>query len=255
MARKTLLPGYTRLPGKAARIITPENEEISQRQYRKIVREKSGLTPFVDGKKVISNEALAKFNRTINFENQLARPARGRTGLSKLTEAQREKEKEKRKAAKIKKEIAEREAKENAAVVRKLNRKIKAAGNKKAKKFSINSLKAGRLAYQLDFYTYAEFKSIIKDAQKSGKVPYFALGIRGVDERDGKTLTATLTGLMDIKYNFTESRLDEETDDFIENHAYMLFLNWFVHLSFSKDYALRKAERAGVKLGHRPKRK
>ena len=256
MAKKNaLLEGYKRVTGSSARMETPTGEIISQRQYRKIVREKSGLTPTIDGKKVISNEALAKLNRETNREAQLARPARGRTGLSKETKEQKAAIAAKRKLEreKAEKEYAEAVAEQKLTKAR--NKRIAQVSNKKAKKFSLNSLRAGRIGFQSDFYDYGEFQTLIKDARKSNKVFGFAIGIRGIDERNGKSLTATLTGLYDISYPISEEYLIEITEDFISGHAYFVFLNGFVHFSFKKEYAIGKAERAGVKLGYRKKSK
>ncbi len=255
MAQKALLPGYRRLPGKSARMVTPEGVEISQRQYRKIVREQSGMTPIIGGKKITSNEALAKFNRENNLAAQLARPARGRTGLKKLDKSEAEKIAAKRAEEKLAAEKEKREAEAAQKIINTRNKKIAKATGKKAKKFSLNSLRPGRLAFQTTFYSYAEMQELIKDARKSGKVLAFALGINGVDERDGKDLHAMLTGLYDISYKFSEEKFDELSEDFIDGHAYFVFLSWFLHLSFKADYASAKANRAGLKLGQRPKKK
>lgn len=253
MARKTLLPGYTRVTGTSARIRTPLGDEISQRQYRKIVRSVSTLTPYSGTKKVITNEALAKFNREIDLEKQLARPARGRKGLSKVSEKQRESIVKKRLIKKLTKELGKERAKERRKIVTLRNSAIKKATGKKAKKFSLNMLRPGRLAFQTPFYTYDELIQLIADAKKSGKVFAFTVGINGIDERTGESRTPVLGGLMDLNLKYPESRLNDATDEFMNEHLYMVFLSWYVHFSFKKDYAVNKAARYGLKLGQRKK--
>lgn len=255
MAKKTLLPGYKSLGGKSQRVLTPTGEEISRRQYAKIARENSSATPIVNGKKVTSNEALAKLNKALNPEKFFAKPARGRSSLGKIDSDAQAKALAKKRAEE--RAEAEKQMRLDIEAQRLENlkkKRLKKVANKKAKKFSVNSLTPGRLAFQRQFYSYFELETLLYDAQRSNKVFAYALGISGFDERSGKPLDAMLTGLQDFSVGISEEMFDEMVNDFLIEKSYFVFTNYFVHFSFKKEYAEAKAAKYGLKLGQRKKK-
>lgn len=249
------LPGFKSLGGKSARYITPEGKEISQRQYRKLVREASATTPLINGVKVTSNEALAKLNRQKDLAGQLARPARGRSSLLKAEEKERAKVAAKRAAERLAAEKEMRAEIEAQKIINTRNKAVKRGKVVKKKNFSLNSLRPGRLAFQIHFDSEQDGGDLVSQAKKSGRVLGYAVGMSGVDERSGKRLDAMISGLYDIGFDFEDVGLEERTENFLESKPYFVFTSWFIHFSFTRAYAEYRAQRAGVKMGQRKKRK
>jgi len=241
MARKALLPGYERLPGKSERVLNKvTGEVISDRQYKKLAREFSPTSPITStGKKITSNEALAKFNREAAPEVAAARPARGRTSLRKapvqlqqeraraLRELARQAEERKR----VDKERREVERKVERAKKKKVRqRNVSPAGFKKDKRTGER-----RRAAQYDFTSYDEMVELHEQAQEIRSIRFWGVGIRGVDERTGNHLDAWLWGLSDIRLELDEDELDELTEDFLEAKPYFVFTSWYAHFKKGRD--------------------
>lgn len=241
MARKTLLPGFQRVSGDKAERVRNLNtgEIISDRQYKKLTREASALTPInSQGQKITSNEALAKFNRQTAPIKAASRPARGRKSGQKLSrELQFERAQAAAEEAARKKREAEKRKAENA-----LAQKIERAKKKKIKKrkvttqgFKVNK-KTGerRAAAQYDFESEDELQDLWDEAQGVRGVKYWGVGVRGIDERTGKHLDAWLAGLFDFSYEPGDIDLEELTSDFQERKPYFVFTNWFAHFARAK---------------------
>jgi hypothetical protein len=70
MAKRTLLPGYSRLPGSSKRVRTPGGSIISDRAYNTI----SNLQRHKSGEAAISGRALAVVNKATK---ETTTPAKG----------------------------------------------------------------------------------------------------------------------------------------------------------------------------------
>lgn len=240
-AKKSLLPGFKRLPGGAEKVqnlIT--GEIISDRQYKKLSRLANPLSPLgPNGAKVVSNEALAKFNRQVSPKEAIARPARGRASLRKSDEALREELIQKRldEAAKVKREKEAESARSKiakrveAAKKKKIkSRKVTTAGFKKNKRTGIRNLAA-----QYQFTDEDELQELYGEAKRIRGIKYWGIGISGVDERSAQRLDAWLWGLADFSYDPEDIDLEGLTEDFLERKPYFIFTNWYVH--FKRDKA------------------
>lgn len=239
MAKKSLLPGYTRIAGGAERVRTPTGAEISDRAYKKIAREVSGLTPINEkGQKIVSNEALAKFNRQVNPTESIARPARGRKSLRKADEAL----KAEAARSRLELEAAKKRAAKELQAQRDVARKVERAKRKKVRTRRVSAQgftkdkRSGerRRAAQYDFTSFDELEELYEQAKGSYGIKFWGVGIRGVDERSGKHLDAWLYGLMDFSYEPDEEQLEDETVDFLERKPYFIFTSWYVHFKKGK---------------------
>jgi hypothetical protein len=239
MAKKSLLPDFKRLPGGAEKVQTPSGEIISDRQYKKLQRAASGLTPInSQGQKIVSNEALAKFNKSISPIEHISRPARGRTSLRKADEALRQESAKVRLEQEVAKKRAAKELKEQ----REIARKVERAKRKKVKTRRVSlqgftkDKRSGerRRAAQYDFTSFDELEDLYDGAKGKFGIKFWGVGIRGVDERSGKHLDAWLYGLMDFSYEPDEEQLEEETNDFLMRKPYFVFTSWYVHFKKGK---------------------
>jgi hypothetical protein len=239
MAKKSLLPGFKRLPGGAEKVQTPSGEIISDRQYKKLQRAASGLTPInSQGQKIVSNEALAKFNKSISPTEHISRPARGRTSLRKADEALRLEAIR----ARLELEAAKRREEKERVEEAKITRRVEAAKKKKIKARKVSAQgftkdkRSGerRRAAQYDFRSFEELEELYEQAQGVRGIKFWGVGIRGVDERSGKHLDAWLYGLMDFSYEPDEEQLEEETEDFLMRKPYFVFTSWYVHFKKGK---------------------
>lgn len=234
-AKKALLPGFKRLPGGAEKVLnTLTGETISDRQYKKLSRQASGLTPLNErGEKIISNEALAKFNKTISPQSAISRPARGRTSLRKADRLVAEEAAR----ARLELEAAKKREHRDRVDQSKIARRIEAAKKKKVKARKVSAQgftkdkRTGqrRRAAQYDFTSFDELEELHEQASEIRAIKYWGVGIRGVDERSGKHLDAWLFGLNSMGIEPDEDELEEETADFLEQKPYFLFLSWYVH--------------------------
>lgn len=237
---KSLLPGFKRLPGGAERVLNlATGESISDRAYKKLAREVSGTTPLnAHGAKIVSNEALAKFNRQIAPKEAAARPARGRASLRKSDAALREELIQARLEAAAKSKREKEEQKARSAI----SRKVEQAKKKKIKqrKVSLQGFKKDkrsgerRRAAQYDFSSEDELQDLYDEASEISAIKYWGVGIRGVDERTGQHLDAWLDGLFDFSYELSDIDLEELTESFLERKPYFVFLNWYVHFKKGK---------------------
>lgn len=237
---KSLLPGFKRIAGGAERVMNLiTGESISDRAYKRLAREASGNTPLgPNGAKIVSNEALARFNRAVDAKAAIARPARGRASLRKSDEALRDELIQARleKAAKLKRDKAE----ENARL--QVVRRVEAAKKKKIKSRKVTTQgfkkdkRTGerRRAAQYDFTSEDELQDLYDEASRISSIKYWGVGIRGVDERTGKHLDAWLDGLFAFDYEPDDIDLEELTSDFQERKPYFVFLSWYVHFAKGK---------------------
>lgn len=249
MARKSLLPGYERIKGdKAERVRNlVTGEIISDRQYKKLAREFNPLIPInSEGKKIVSNEALAKFNRETNPTEALARPARGRTSARKLSpEIQRE-----RAQAEVERLAQAKRKAEQEKAAREVERKVEAAKKKKPKappkKINASSFKYDRrrahanrkrlMAVQYDFQTFDELVSLHKEAKSYSPIHFWGWGWRGVSVKDGTLKSIWVDGLnamhiSPVEYEFLEMAANSRSD---QKYDYIAFISYFVHFKKAK---------------------
>lgn len=202
---------------------TETGEEISRRQYQNLV-------------KGISFEAKAKKNKEESLAQSLARPARGRTKAATQQEIEGRLE-----AAATRAELQNRA---------RLERKAAQKGKpKRVKTIRPQLLRTGHLGERIDFYTYEDYEELIKQANRQtvgGKrlITAYGVGIMGIDERTGAELGATLFTLRSPRMKIDEDELEAATEDFIFDHPYFIFTNYFMHLAFNRDYAEGRAKAA-----------
>lgn len=226
-----VLPGFKRLPGRSERFInTVTGEEISRRKYDQIRR---GL----------SNEQLRDINRATEPEKQLARPARGRSSAIKLApEIRSDVVAARREAAQLK---AERELIQKEK--RKLQRKIETSKNKKVRRKKIRKqlLTPGHMGERISFNDYAELLEALSEAKKSGVVFAYGLGWHGIDERTGIYRDVTVMTMTAIGDKISEDEFEEQMQDSMETKSYLIFLNYWMHVAFSKKFAEEWAVKNG----------
>lgn len=238
--KKSLLPGFKRLPGGAERVLnTRTGETLSDRQYKRLAREASGVTPLnSSGSKITSNEALAKFNRAIDAKAAAARPARGRASLRKSDAALREELIQ----ARLEKERAEAKAKAERKAQSEITRRVERAKTKKQKLRKVSPMgfkvdkRTGlrRRAAQYDFWSEDELQDLYEQAEGVRSIKFWGVGIRGVDERTGLHLDAWLSGLYDFSYGPDDIDLEEITEEFLERKPYFVFTSWYAHFAKGK---------------------
>jgi hypothetical protein len=231
MATSKVLPGFRRLPGRSERFINEATgEEISRRKYDTIRR---GL----------SNEQLRDINRAQNPEISLARPARGRTSAIKLAPEIRADIAAARREAEEQRKQREKQIKETA----KLQRKIESAKNKKVRRKKVRKqlLKPGQMGSRIAFNDYDEYTEALDEARKTGVVFAYGLGWHGIDERTGRTLDVTVFTLTSVRTTYDEDEFETAFEESQESKSYMIFLNYFMHIAFSKSFAEELAEKNG----------
>lgn len=234
MATKSkLLPGFQRVKstGNNERFINTETGiEISRRAYDKIRR---GL----------SNEQLRDINAEIEPEKQLARPARGRSSALKAPAEVRRDIVAARKEEQTQRKRREAELKEQQKITNKIEREK--ARKVKRKVIRKQLLVPGRMGARISFNDYSEYLDAVKEAKKSGVVFSYSLGWHGVDERTGLTRDVTVFTGASVNLIRGEDEFDAEFEASIEEKSYMIFLNYWMHVAFSKSFAEEWAKRNG----------
>lgn len=216
-------------------------EEISRRQYVERRRKASGSS-------FITNEQLAQHNREINRAAQLARPARKRKSVAKLSEAKKKEVITKRVKESLKKETREREQKAQ----RQVDRRVERAKTKKikVKKFSKRLLKPGMMGARVAFNEYEDYLELRNDAEKSKVVFAYSLGLNGVDIRTGLASTPTIFRMQTVRTVIDRDTFMSEMEAFIENKSsYFLFLSYWIHFAFAREFALKTATEHTQKTG------
>lgn len=229
---------YIPLGGKSRRFLDTETgKEISRRQYQNLV-------------KGISFEAKAKLNKAESLGESLARPARGRTKAATQQEIENRLE-----AARIQAETRN---------YNKLNAKAaRQAKSIKLKTIRPQLLKTGHRAERIPFNSYAQYETLLKQANSvkapNGKrlISSYGLGIVGYHEITGEMLTATLLTLTSPRVKLTEDEFDDLTDEFIESRAYFIYSHHYMHLHFDTEYAesrLKKSREKNIPKQYRKKK-
>lgn len=216
------LPGFKRLPGRSERFLNEKTgETISRRKYDLLRRG-------------ISNETLAKINRTSEPKKQLARPARGRKSILKLPENIVDELAIERSEERARKERLKALEKER----RKVDRNVEKLKNKKIKtpKFSGRLLKKGRKARRLPFEEYSQYSKYWDEMKKSGIVFAYSVGVSAVDTRIGYERDAIVFTLKTFSKKISEPDFNEAMINFLESKSYLEFLNYFIHIAFSESY-------------------
>jgi len=222
---------YVRVPGKERNYVnTDTGQVISRRQYLK--QKRGGL----------SNETYARINATNDKLEQVSRPARGRSSLLKKTETEKNFIAQARIEDQLKKlEIAQKNKEERA-----LERVKQRKANKKTKIYKdiSRTLQPGKKGRRVAFDTYDEYVAYFNDAKRSGKIRFYALGVEGYHENDGRTLTATVFTMRTFDKPIPEPIFEAEMDNAIEEWSYFVFTNYWMHLAFAIEYAAKRRETA-----------
>lgn len=230
----TLLPGFKYLGGTARRYLnTATGEILSRRKYDETVRGR------------MSYEAIAKANKEKDELAQLARPARKRSSIQKLApeikaEIAKARQEDKRAREKLEKQLKE-ELKLNRLIERKKNKKVRTP------KFSPRLLRPGTLSRRIPFSEYSQLVELFNGAKKSKVVFGYMVGIAGVDSRTGKELDAMLMpALRGLDRVISEGDFDDSVEIFLNEKLYFIPLHFFVHFSFTREYAKKVAQKAGI---------
>ena len=217
---------YQLIPGdKARRAIDPATGAIiSRRQYDKLYKT-FGL----------SYEEKAKSSRSKKLAQSLARPARGRKSLQKLTEQEREFIVN----ARIEEHQQKKERKELARAIAKQERKVV-----RRTKITKNLLKPGSKGARGKFNTYAEYLISLKEAQDTGVISDYALGMVGFDEHTAEDRGITVFGLRVISNKpYTEEVFETRMMEERMERQYFVFQYYFIHLAYKSEfYTKRKAD-------------
>lgn len=236
-----LLPGFIGLGGTAKQVKEIATGRIlSRRQYAQTVKRVAEIG------RAETNEALAKFNAQTEAEKQAARPARGRTSVQKL-------------APQIKKDIVGARLENKKALEKKaaeakqekyISKRIEAAKRKRVKVKTLRpqSLKSGHLGARISFNDYADYEKLYDEFRdlKARNIAFaYAVGIEGVDSRSGEPRAAFVFPMRD--YKIDEDEFDETMSEWMGSRPYFVFSNYIFHAAFAKEYAARRAERAGKK--------
>jgi len=231
----SLLSTFARVKGsgKTERFVNlVSGEQISRRQYDKIRRASQGSN-------ILSNEALAKINKAIEPDEQLARPARGRTSARKLAPVIKADVIKARKELQAQQEETAKSIKEQ----RLIDRRIEAMKRKKVrvKKFSGRLLKPGRQAVRIAFNTWEEYVELYEAAEQSGIVFSYGMGIQGYDANLGVPRDATIFRMDAFSGLIDEDTFYSEMEGFIETHSYFIALNYYMHIHYSAAFVKKRA--------------
>ena len=194
----------------------------------------------------ITYEKKALANKVLNEEEQLARPAKGRTSASKLAPAI------KSEVAKVRKEERERKA-QVAALEREQRAMDRRAQQLRGKRVNppkvINGslLRAGTIGRRINFNNYAEYLDLFEKAKKSRIVFLYGLGWTGIDLRTSREQGVTVFPMRDFGKPISESKFNGEFQQSVEEKSYMEFLHYWMHLAFDVKYARDKAKKAGAR--------
>lgn len=207
---------------------TLTGETVSKRQRDKALRS-------VFSEKPISNEAAAKQRRLTNLELSVSRPARGRTSLLKKSETERKLiaeariEDEQRKAELAKKEQQERALQR--ALFRSANKSVK------VKHVTKRSLKPGSKGARFSFNTYSEYLQLKKEAQATGVVFSYGLGMVGYHGETNQSYGVTVFTMEHINNKpIPEKTFYERFDEERMARAYFVFQHYFMHVAFKKEF-------------------
>lgn len=188
---------------------TKTGEIITRRQFDKL-----------SGRVVGSNEQKAKRNKADDELAQIMRPARGRTKAKSVEEAQERLEVKKKKLKSIRPQL----------------------------------LKTGHRAERIPFYSYEDYIFLLQEARNkklsNGRrlITSYSWGIDGVDDRNGKRITAILSnGMSSPSVVLSEDEFNEAFFEFVETHIYYLHKNFFMHLHFDREYAESRMSKAQIK--------
>lgn len=224
MATKKLLPGFKYLGGSGQRYLNENTgETISRRQYDKLVNP------------AISYEKKAAYNKQLNPEAAILRPARGRKSYVKADKwVQDEIAAQRLEAAEAKKK-AEEQLKKN----RKAERDTKRLTGKavKVKKVKKHLIPPGRIGWRLPFNTWDDLKEMIADAKATRVIFAYALGFVGVDTRIGVYRPVMLSGFKSINYLIDEDDFYEMMEEALAEYAYMKLAHYFVQFAIDKKHA------------------
>lgn len=225
---------FIRIKGdKARRYIDPETDEIiSRRQYDEHYGRlaKAGIK---------SNEQQAKINAELLGEEQLARPARGRTKI-KETDA-------KKRAEELKERVNRKKQKESFEA---LQNKVKKAKKKATRRPQISDrlLKAGKYSYRLNVpFEFEPIRDAVEEARGT-QIERYGVGVNGYSEQTGESLSAwiqleKLKVMRSINMDFTEGDFGVMVS-WVEEHGYFIVTSAFVHFAWEREYAEAKAETA-----------
>lgn len=235
---------YIPLGGKTRRfknVVT--GETISRRQFDRL--------------RNIQYERKAKFSKARDAATFYARPAKGRTSALRFAgEIKKEIIEARKEAAETKQRIVQQ-----TRAVKKLERETQRKANKRVhqKQVRLQLLKPGNLGARISVSSYEGYLKALSEmralkATVNGKriaaVNGYAVGVVGYDDRQGesKMLGATLWHMRDPDAKpIPEKDWYERTQEFIDEHTYFVFLHWFIHVAFAKEYAQDKKRRAEVR--------
>ena len=220
---------FERVPGPARAYRNKKTGKvISRRQYQNL----SG----------VSFEAKAKANREKDAAAQLARPAKGRSSVRKLSKEMQADIVKARQEAKESKAAAERARKEETKRLRKVEQMKKKKIHRK--KIRPQLLRSGNMGERIAFETYEDYLEAIDEAKRSGVVFAYGLGWSGVDSRDLRELDVTVLRLTALSSVLGEEEFDEIMEESQLEKPYMDFLHYWMHVAFKREYAdKRKAKR------------
>lgn len=232
-----LIPGFKPLGGKSRNYVNEKTGEIlSRRQFDKL--------------RDIFYEKKAAENKAKDQLEQLARPAKGRKSVRKVTPAFKKSIVEARAEKQAEEIAAEKARKDMAAKVRMVQRR--AAKRIHVKKIRDQLLEAGRVGARIPFNTFAEYVDLWKQIQKMGeKIFAYSLGITYIvtEERSevGQERDVTVFTLMVAKDFIDEEEFDEAMRADMQERTYLKFAHFWMHLKFGNKFAQAKATRAGIK--------
>lgn len=193
--------------------------------------------------KGISYEAKAAHNRAINPKLAVLRPARGRKSALRYDAETREQFATSRiERAEVKRREREEE-KARKALEREIARKQKK--RVRAKHVTKQSLRPGNMAIRYPFNDYGELSRMLDEAKKIGVVFGYSLGWHGVDTRTGQEKDVTVFTLSHINTRISEDEFYDEMDNSYLDYSYLSFMYFWVHIRFTKQYAIEKAIKAG----------
>lgn len=197
----------------------------------------------------ITNEKLAIANRIINEEEQLARPARGRTSARKLAPAIKSGVVHARKEQKVQKVAQKESAKKERAVDRKIERaKVKKV---RTPKISKRLLKAGKISRTVDFDDPEKLDEILEQVRDTPEIFAYYLGFDAVHEKSGNRVDITLFRREEASNVITSEDFEEAVDEYLSEHRYLVVATYWIRLVFYEKFASQLAKDKGVKWQHR----